>query len=534
MNLLTDPVFRVETGEGLQRLSLSALLAALGEDRVEALPGLQRHQEDAFHIFLCYLAGAVLARERRDSPVQDEAFWREGLRRLTGGEDDCAWTLVVEDVTKPAFMQAPVTSPTLAAKFNQKNPKARTPDELDLLATAKNHDLKQAQAALPEDEGWVYALVSLQTTTCFNGAGNYGIARINGTSARPCVQLVYSARMGQRWRTDVARLLRYRATPLDRYGYSASGIVLTWTTPWDLETSIALDTLDPFFIEISRAVRLIRDDAGILALGASSKPRVLSKPVRDELKGNLGDPWTPVNLESGGAAVLGKNGFTPRILHDLVFAEIDPDSKFQACEFMKADPSATANPAVFHATALARRGGTDSSTEGFHAASFPVPGKVALSLLRRDADADRLSKMSRERLNDGAAMQNRVLKLALLALLEAGPEKINFDKRELNAWLDNAIQHYATAWAADFFPWLWRTLDEPDRDAARLVWLQSLRDKAWSAFQNAVKRYPARTGRLFRARVRAEGAFSGSLYNTFPQLKEGRRDSDRDDHHPGA
>jgi CRISPR system Cascade subunit CasA len=526
MNLLTDPVFRVETPAGPQGMSLPALLTALGEDRVESLPGLQRHQEDAFHIFLCYLAGAVLAREGRDQPVQDEAFWRDGIRRLTAREDDCAWTLVVEDVTKPAFMQPPLTSQSLYARFNHKDPKARTPDELDLLATAKNHDLKQARSALPEPEDWAYALVSLQTCTCYEGAGNYGIARINGTSARPCVQIVYSEGAAQRWRTDVARLLGYRGALLDRYSYCATGTALTWTAPWDLESSIALDTLDPFFIEISRAIRLVKTDAGIEARGASSKPRVLAKAVRDEFKGNLGDPWTPINRESGGAAVLGKRGFTPKLLHDLVFAEIDSESPFQACMFQKAELGRAPPVVLFHASALARRGGTDSSTEGFHFARIPIPGKVTLSLLRRDTDSERLSKWSRERLNDADKMQRAVLRPALLSLLQAGPDQINFDKREFNAWIDQAIRRYAAAWATDFFPRLWRTLDETDPDAARLVWLQSLRDKGLKEFQDAIQRYPFRTGRQFRARVQAERVFHGSLYNHFPQLKEERHATD--------
>jgi len=108
----------------------------------------------------------------------------------------------------------------------------------------------------------------------------------------------------------------------------------------------------------------------------------------------------------------------------------------------------------------------------------------------------------------------------------ATPDQINFDKREFNAWIDQAIRRYAAAWAADFFPRLWRTLDETDPDAARLAWLQSLRDKGLLEFQDAIQRYPFRTGRQFRARVQAERVFHGSLYNHFPQLKEERHATD--------
>ena len=84
MNLLTDPLFRVETPCGPQRMHLPGLLTALGQGQVESLSGLQRHQEDAFHIFLCQLAASVLAREGESNPQQDEMFWRDSIRRLTG------------------------------------------------------------------------------------------------------------------------------------------------------------------------------------------------------------------------------------------------------------------------------------------------------------------------------------------------------------------------------------------------------------------------------------------------------------------
>lgn len=82
VNLLFDPLLRVKTTQGVQSLSLPALLAALAGDRVESLLGLQRHQEDAFHIFLCYLPGPPwpgMPRPIRASP------------RLFGAKPCTAW-----------------------------------------------------------------------------------------------------------------------------------------------------------------------------------------------------------------------------------------------------------------------------------------------------------------------------------------------------------------------------------------------------------------------------------------------------------
>jgi len=105
MNLLTDPLLRVKTTDGQENMTLPSLLAALGQSRVETLIGIQRHQEDAFHVFLCQLATIILARKDDKAPCRNEDYWRNGLRMLAGDAGDDAWTLVVKDLSRPAFMQ---------------------------------------------------------------------------------------------------------------------------------------------------------------------------------------------------------------------------------------------------------------------------------------------------------------------------------------------------------------------------------------------------------------------------------------------
>lgn len=171
MNLLTDPIFRAETTSGPNVLSLPELLAQLGTDHLERLVGLQRHQHDAFHVFLCYLAGAVLARRGISHPVQSAEFWREGLLELSG--DLWGWELSVDDLEKPGFMQVPLPA------GSRPNSEAASPDALDVLQTAKNHDVKQARALQASIDSWVYSLISLQTMSGFLGRGNQGISRMN-------------------------------------------------------------------------------------------------------------------------------------------------------------------------------------------------------------------------------------------------------------------------------------------------------------------------------------------------------------------
>ena len=57
------------------------------------------------------------------------------------------------------------------------------PDELDVLITAKNHDLKRSAGRPGAAQDWIFALVSLQTGEGYGGSGNHGIARMNGGSS---------------------------------------------------------------------------------------------------------------------------------------------------------------------------------------------------------------------------------------------------------------------------------------------------------------------------------------------------------------
>lgn len=512
MNLLTEPLFRVQTTQGLITLSLPGLLATLGEDAVESLPGLQRHQEDAFHIFLCYLAGAVLARAGSDDPVQAEAFWRDGLRQLAGREDDCAWTLVVEDVTQPAFMQAPLSSKNDWAAFK---PKAVTPDALDVLQTAKNHDVKNQRAQGADFEDWTYALISLQTMTGQMGRGNYGIARMNsGTGSRVCVGLLYGERLGGRWLRDTRKLLGYRAELLAGvWRYRADGLVLIWLRAWDLKTPLLLSELDPFFIEIARAVRLVVENGRIKALGTGTEGNRLAAKA---LKGIVGDPWTPL-VDDGKekkAWTVMVPFFSPGRLRNLLFEK----EGLTAPVMQQPDRDTGQSACQLRASVLAPGG--MGKTDGFHEATVRIPAPAAARLFRRGPERDRLAELSGQGINDAGQMQNKVLKPSLLAFLEGGPDQLNFEKREFNSWLKQVHKDFSTVWSADFFEWLWNTVEMPDPISARVDWLKSLEQKAQAVLKVAMARLPVHAGRQYRARTRAEGVFVGCLYNTFPELKE--------------
>ncbi len=510
MNLLTEPIFRAQTDQGLQTLSLPALLAALGRCEITSLTGLQRHQEDPFHIFLCYLAAAVLDRQGAKDPIQSEAFWREGIRQLTGREDDAAWTLLVEDVTQPAFMQPAMPS---ASDARQLKLNATTPDELDILPTAKNHDIKTARANQAQADEWCYALVSLQTMAGFFGRGNYGIARMNGGFAsRPCVELQHNRSAGGRWRRGAKKLLELRPELLDSsWRYQAGGALLLWQLPWDGSSSLDLKSLDPFFIEIARIIRLKSENGTLLAL---ARPSNAARIQAKQQLGVMGDPWIPLNngKKDLTALTVPASGLTPELLQKLIFAE-----GIKPAAMQKPTPDEIGKPVWLYVSVLVRGQGT---TDGFHSIHLPIPAQAGITLFGGGQQRERLGRLSKEGLNDAKNMQNKVLKVALFSLLEAGPEKVNFDKREVSAWVTQSAREFTEAWSRDYFDWLWRTLDHEDEDQARLEWLNALKEKASQVLDHAIDRLPERQGRRYRAQVKARGLFYGSLYKHFPEIKE--------------
>ncbi|MCU7904948.1 MAG: type I-E CRISPR-associated protein Cse1/CasA [Candidatus Thiodiazotropha sp. (ex Epidulcina cf. delphinae)] len=512
MNLLTEPVFRIRTSQGLQTLSLPALLAALGGDEVASLPGLQRHQEDPFHIFLCYLAATVLDRQGVVDPRQSEDFWLDGIRKLTGRDDDAAWTLVVEDVTKPAFMQ-PAMSATTDVK--QLKPNASTPDELDILPTAKNHDIKTARALKPQADEWSYALISLQTMAGYFGRGNFGVARMNGGFAsRPCVELQKDRTSSGRWQRGVSRLLALRPELLETpWPYQDDGEVLLWRLPWNGISSFSLNELDPFFIEIARIVRLVEKENRLVAMAKPSRAARIQ--AKDQL-GVMGDPWIPLNAgkKKLTALTVSATGLTPDLLQKLIF-----EDGLTPAAMQKPALDEIGKPVWFYASVLVRGQGT---TDGFHSIHLPIPTKVGFALFGGGRQRDRLGRLSKEGLNDAKTVQNKALKVALFSLLEAGPDKVNFDKREVSAWVDQSAHNFSEAWSRDYFDWLWRTLDYEDEEQARIEWLNALKEKALVVLEDAIARLPERQGRRYRARVKASGLFFGSLDKQFPELKEQR------------
>ena len=130
-NILSEPLIRMDTADGVRQASLPEVYAALMADEVEAFPALRPHQRHSLHAFPVQL-GAMAAHFGEVSDLPTEAAeWAGLIRGLTAEwPDDEPWRLVADDITKPAFMQPPASSQEREKDY--KNP-VESADELDIL-----------------------------------------------------------------------------------------------------------------------------------------------------------------------------------------------------------------------------------------------------------------------------------------------------------------------------------------------------------------------------------------------------------------
>ena len=498
-SLLTDHLIRVDRSDGTRGvLSLPAVLEAMALDSVTGFPALRPHQRHAWHAFLAQLGVLALVRAGKMDPLQDASGWRELLRLLTPGfPDDEPWCLVVEDSTRPAFMQCPAPGGLSAYK----KPRT-TPDDLDLLATAKNHDVKSSMASQGEADDWLFALINLQTMSGYLGAGNHRIARMNGGySSRPCLGLAPAdGGLGAHWRHDVRRMIELRdrlvAAYRPHYFDPESGLALLWLEPWDGTDSIRLNELDPYFIEICRRVRLGFQKGRVVGRTATSKkPRIAAA----EAKGNLGDHWTPVSVD-GKALSLSSVGFRYDRLHRLIL-----DGKS-----FDLPPAMTVDVSSDEAWRLVARGvaAGQGKTEGYHERTDIIFGpRMTRSLLGGGEERSALARMSRAQIEEINEV-TRALGLAIAIASSGGKEAAllsRFDREQAYPFL----RRLDSVADGHFFGALQERLDAAERDpsAARRSFARLVIRSASALLREAIETVPCTRIHRFRAQARATSAF---------------------------
>ncbi len=508
-NLLCDPLIRVRVAcTGITRVSLPDLYAEMVRDRVTSFPALRPHQRHAWHAFLCQLGVIALHRAGIAEIPESAKKWRSLLQATTSEfADDQPWHLIVEDPGQPAFMQCP--APTGLDDY--RGTKA-TPDDLDILLTAKNHELKQATAERADPEDWIYALIDLQTMGGYLGAGNYQIARMNGGySSRPCLGLAPAeGGPGAHLCCDLRRMLNRRDALLAEYPdyfRKDPGVALVWLESWNGTGSLDLRDLDPYFIEICRRVRLTPRAGGIAARTAASRAsRIYAKMAG----GDAGDFWTPVRTKDGKALSLSSAGFRYDRLAELVLDE----KSYRRPPAMQVGAEKGARWRLVARGVAAGQG----KTEGYHERADIAFTTATVRALSRQVGLDTLAEISGAQIEEVQEVI-RALRFGIAVAAGGGRDASELTKshrshagpytRRLDAEADaRFFQALEERFAAS-------TSANADADAAvaacRAAFARTLIGEAEHLLDQAIESVPCPAIHRPRARARATSAFWGRL-----------------------
>ena len=487
----------------VHRGSLFGAFAALAAGEAWSFPALRAHQASAWHAFTVQVAALALIRAGRDDLPGEEAAWRELLLALADNKPE-AWELVVDDWTKPALLQPPVE--TLANKADFKTPPLPTPDTLDMLVTARNHDIKQERIAEASEEDWLFALVTLQTSEGYSGRDNHGISRMNGGQSNRMSLGIRPATGGAAaaFRRDVARLVAHARSRPDRRG----GTALLWMEPWDGAVSLDITKLDELYVEICRRVRLKQGAGGIEALTATSKcVRVGAK----HLNGKTLDPWAPVKAD--GSASVTASGFGYRAM-----ARLLRKSETTLPLLAQLHESDARDGLSIVATALVRGQG---KTEGLHHRTIRTSRMEELWEHGPAVAMDKVGNIAERRAQD-AGEASRRLRRSLIALVQGGTEKARFDddaaKKKVEPW----VERFDAIVDQSFFDDddLWAEAAE-EAGAHKLVWRQRLRGWADETFTDAAEAAPRTVMRRVRAIAQARRYLDAQMTKWLKEVPHG-------------
>ena len=514
-NIIADQLISMKLFNGSHsEASLPEVYAALMADEVESFPALRPHQRHAWHAFLVQLGAMAMHRAGLTEPPSDPEEWLRIIRALTPDyPNDEPWQLVVDDITRPAFMQPPARSKERVKDY--KNAVA-TPDELDMLVTSKNHDLKSAVAEQASVDDWIFALITLQTMEGFGGAGNYGISRMNGgLGSRPAFTLAPTGGLGAHASRDISALPERRQELLDDNPHypTSGGATLLWTLPWDGTASEALlpNHLDLLYIEVCRLIRLRSDsNSHIYAIRTSSKAaRIEAK----SLNGLTGDPWALIDRrdkKGDKVLTLPGGGFSYKRVSDYLTS----GGEYKHPPLLSPTQSEMRSPDPIQLVARAMVRG-QGKTEGYHERRIPVRHKFKLAMLRRNrGDLDDMGAIAQARITDVGKVQ-RILSHAIQVFVARGDsDKVSPEHRNLaRPWLNRLDEIVDTS----FFDALQTEFeaDDADRKGIRNEWLlngkDGVIDHARTLLHDAADALPCPAIQRYKARVGAEGLFEGRI-----------------------
>jgi len=473
-------------------------------------------------MFLVQLGALALWKSDHSTPQDDSEFWLDALRFLTQDfSQDEPWVLTNNNWKKPAFLQPP--DPDCNQWENNFTPKPKgwskvnTPDEIDMIVTSKNHDLKRAVAFVNRPEDWIFALVTLQTGEGYGGSKNYGIVRMNGAySSRPLLGLVptesnsISVNSSLWWQRDMHQLLSWRQESkiIDENNTHA----LLWCLPWKENEQLDFRRLDPWFIEVCRRIRLVEIDGRIIGFqGSSKKSRIDSK----DLKGYTGDPWAPVQKKEGKNFTLGGKDFDYGTIVKLLF------SGEWKVPYLATRGKNENGDMILIAEAFSR----GNKTEGFKSRLVPIP-KETIPFLSPETS---MAEIAEEQMKE-IKIFSVILRNSLLYMAAGGNKNVFWNKDEKNKlrtkykkFLALPCKHFEFTVDRHFFNYLWlrhkgKLVSEKEESKVRLDFLKKLQKSVQKEFEGALPTIPCQTILKTRATTRARGYFNWELWRNYPEL----------------
>lgn len=487
--LLDDPIFSVTLVDGAQsQYSLTEILHGLATGSIVSFDALQAHQQQAWHCFLVQLAAMAVARHNDNKFPESPHEWKKCILSLSDNIEE-AWYLVVEDLSKPAFMQVPVSAPTLKVAGYKSD--IETPEDLDTLLLSRNHDVKANKIHYAQAEHWIYSLINNQTMNGNMGRGNYGIVRMNGGfGSRSFIGYTKKLQLFDRFHHDIAMLLRYRNRLM--VNYKKDGYAYLWINNWDgsKESGLPIYECDPYFIEICRRIRFTEQKNILLCNRANSEATRIKAP--DNLCGNTGDPWTPITAKEQKSLTISSTGFPYQLIQKVMLGE--EYQKPVSIEYIDGDDESV----YLVCQGLARGQG---KTEGLFQRTILVPGSVKSRLFSDPSEKEKLAKRAAERVEMTDKTTSKVLWTAIGKLLSNGSEQ-RVDSNKIKPWIkkfDKEIDQL-------FFNELWDSVHQ-DQEEARNKWAEILFQEAEKVYKQAEQSTPLASFRKYRALSSARSMF---------------------------
>ena len=515
-NLLDERLLHYRRTDTGQRVSttLPELFVAMTQDHVRDFPALRTHQRHPWHAFLVQLAAIAMHRSDREKPFETAIEWRAALLAISPDHADGAGWWLVSPVNKPAFMQAPVFI-GLDSKWENKS----APDEIDVIKASKNHDLKAQRMTRTTPEDWIFSIVSLQTQSPSDSGSYKESSRMDGGwGRRPGVGIIPPGGYGSRWLRDLKILLAERQHIAERHGFNLKGIAIAWLLPWDgsAASAFSISELDPFYIEISRRIRLTCE-AGVLSAKTTTTPNARIQSIGGGLTGDI---WSPIDEDKDGRKVFTARpyGFGYRTAVNLLVP-----SKIEFSPAMKPQRFDPVVGLKLNMESIAW--GPKNTNAGYHKREITVGKKLAVMLASANkAEIDEVAAISKSRVEQLSEI-TWMLGQALMVLLTQDSFSESKKKDEaLKERVKRFSQPFESQCDAEFFSELFAEIEASDREGVRSQWLRTLVGRAESVLQSAFVAGPQSGQQRYRVQSAALDRLHSAMQSEkFPALAHALR-----------